>query len=91
MYLCEYIFIKPVFVFSATSLGGQQVTIPDPNDPTKWQIVQTPVPQQAPSESLSPTQVTVSTGSLTPETGASGRRLRRVACTCPNCRDSDGR
>ncbi|XP_062621710.1 transcription factor Sp3-like [Saccostrea cucullata] len=49
----------------------------DPNDPTKWQVVQTPN-----NPPLSPTEQGIA---------QPGRRLRRVACTCPNCKDNEGR
>lgn len=49
----------------------------DPNDPTKWQVVQNPS-----NPPLSPTEQGIA---------QPGRRLRRVACTCPNCKDNEGR
>lgn len=80
---------------------GNIITIPagaqaqqiqaDPNDPQKWQIVTTPATQnQAASvQSGQFTTTTAETGD-TPATGT-GRKTRRVACTCPNCRDGEGR
>ncbi|KAJ8320402.1 hypothetical protein KUTeg_001989 [Tegillarca granosa] len=64
--------------------NGQQVPIqPDPNDMTKWQVVQTTQGNQV---TLSPTQQQVM------DSGQQGtRRLRRVACTCPNCKENEGR
>ncbi|XP_046378005.1 transcription factor Sp4-like [Haliotis rufescens] len=71
----------------ATTATGQQVPFQqDPNDPTKWQVVATS--PGTPISTLSPTQV--SSQSVASDTPTPGRRLRRVACTCPNCQ-SDGR
>ncbi|XP_041374034.1 transcription factor Sp3-like isoform X2 [Gigantopelta aegis] len=67
--------------------GNQQIPIQqDPNDPTKWQVLATS--QGSTVGSLSPTQV--GQPGLGQEPTPPGRRLRRVACTCPNCQ-SDGR
>ncbi|CAH1789277.1 unnamed protein product [Owenia fusiformis] len=59
----------------------------DPNDPTKWTIVTNPKsPDDTADQSEPPeTPSQVISADITP-----GRRLRRVACTCPNCRDPDG-
>lgn len=77
----------------------------DPNDPTKWQVVSTATnpaavstPTQLPQSSgstpaasaTSTTATSTETPSSNTDIGAS-RRMRRVACTCPNCRDNDGR
>lgn len=68
-------------VCSISASTGQPVTgttiQQDPNDPTKWQVVQTPS-----NPALSPTEQGIA---------QPGRRLRRVACTCPNCKDNEGR
>ena len=82
-------FGEELTLFFLNTADGQQIPIKqDPNDPNKWQVVSTPqavTPLQIPSVPTltSPTQVT-------PETPTSGKRVRRVACTCPNCRDSEG-
>ena len=65
--------------------GGQQIPIQqDPNDPTKWQVVSTTSQNNG-----------MQMGSLSPtsemDSPPGGKRLRRVACTCPNCRDNDGK
>lgn len=71
---------------NATQLIGQPTTIQqDPNDPTKWQIV--PSSQSNQVTSLSPQYK----GEQIIDSGTPGRRLRRVACTCPNCKDNEGR
>ena len=61
---------------------------PDPLDPSKWQVVTTPAPGGA-----LPITVGQLGATATPDqTGELGqKRVRRVACTCPNCRDGDGR
>ncbi|KAK3577174.1 hypothetical protein CHS0354_037512 [Potamilus streckersoni] len=64
--------------------GGQQVPIQqDPNDPTKWQVVQTSQANANLGAMASPTPQL--------ESPTSGKRLRRVACTCPNCKDNEGK
>lgn len=57
----------------------------DPNDPNKWQLVATSQP--------STTTLAPSPSSATPspsDNNSNNRRLRRVACTCPNCQ-AEGR
>lgn len=78
----------------AGSTGPQQIQ-QDPNDPTKWQIVSAqPVQSQATATQSFTTAASVSatdtSGASTSE-GTPGRKMRRVACTCPNCRDGEGR
>ncbi|XP_074594089.1 uncharacterized protein LOC141849603 [Brevipalpus obovatus] len=81
--------------------GAQQLQ-QDPNDPTKWQIVSaSPALQASGSNTASftssgdtnsgtPTNETTATSNSGSGTGT-GRKMRRVACTCPNCRDGEGR
>nr|AVT42517.1 zinc finger transcription factor Sp1-4 [Stylopallene sp. Stylo_004999_TRINITY_DN13334_c] len=83
--------------------AGQQLQ-QDPNDPSKWQVVAAPAQQvistpttmsanQAnvfPEVSITPTSGSEVGNSGVDGTPASGKRLRRVACTCPNCREGDG-
>ncbi|XP_052080157.1 transcription factor Sp4-like [Mytilus californianus] len=72
---------------NASQLIGQPTTIQqDPNDPTKWQIVPTTQTNQV--TSLSPP---FKGEQIIQDSGTPGRRLRRVACTCPNCKDNEGR
>lgn len=65
-------------------IGGQQIQ-QDPLDPTKWQVI-----------NQSPLMVTTSLGNQGTLTAIKTEdkpktRLRRVACTCPNCTDIDAR
>jgi hypothetical protein len=67
-------------------LGGTQQLQQDPLDPTKWQVI-----NQSPlvvTTSL-PNGGTVTT--IKAEIDKPKTRLRRVACTCPNCTDIDAR
>lgn len=81
---------------SPPAVAGQQQP-QDGNDPAKWQIVQTLGPVTTTGvNTLSPTQSdqvtatadTTNTSSNTDDQPVV-RRLRRVACTCPNCRDGE--
>ena len=82
-------FLTVKYYLSATPAG-------DINDPNmKWQIIQALAAPSTPTGTiavgaLSPPQVSSPTQSVGDPT-STGRRLRRVACTCPNCRDSEGR
>jgi len=66
----------------------------DPNDPNKWQVITTTNhgTQQIQQPNM-PTsnQVTVSSAvsSESPGEGAPKARVRRVACSCPNCSDGE--
>ncbi|XP_005093866.1 transcription factor Sp3 [Aplysia californica] len=62
----------------------------DPNDPTKWQIVSNSA-QATPSLPATGSLPVVSSGpaSSSSESTPTGRRLRRVACTCPNCTSTE--
>jgi hypothetical protein len=61
----------------------------DPNDPTKWQLVPNAVNVQ---NSIQGSFTTPTNDASTPGSEAgTGRKMRRVACTCPNCRDGEGR
>ena len=114
------------FTTAQPTAATQQALQPDPNDPSKWQVVQVAtansgIPmQQAPqtaqivtangtvlgsatipagvSTTLPTAEVNVSmdgnSGGNTLQTTSNGgqqtkTRLRRVACTCPNCKDGD--
>ncbi|ODN05554.1 Transcription factor Sp4, partial [Orchesella cincta] len=70
---------------SLAGLGTQQLQ-QDPLDPTKWQVInQTPLVVTT-SLANGGAVTTIKTELDKPKT-----RLRRVACTCPNCTDIDAR
>lgn len=64
----------------------------DPNDPNKWQIVATPQATAAslPALATSPGASLAATTPSPSDNSTPSRRLRRVACTCPNCQ-AEGR
>lgn len=78
-----------IYVFDmidCSCIGTQQLQ-QDPLDPTKWQIINTNSP-------LVVTTSLANGGSMTTikaELDKPKTRLRRVACTCPNCTDIDAR
>ena len=114
-------------IASAQPASTQQALQPDPNDPTKWQVVQvatanSAIPVQQASQTAqivtangtvlgsatipaattlplaevnvneNPSANTSTNGGI--QSGSNGTqptktRLRRVACTCPNCKDGD--
>ena len=80
--------ISPAPAASYPSLppGTTQALQQDRNDPMKWHVVQVQGSEAAP-----PQPATVKTE---PGSGCGGEtprsRLRRVACTCPNCKDGNG-
>lgn len=95
----QIITASPSALQSLNLAGGGVVTLPagtsqqiqqDPNDPNKWQIVSTSVPAATSTAQFTTTN---NSEASTPgsESGAAGRKMRRVACTCPNCRDGEGR
>ncbi|XP_074649075.1 uncharacterized protein LOC141904386 [Tubulanus polymorphus] len=68
---------------------GQAIPETSADGTTKWQVLSTAnTTVQNPVGNMSPSQPALNIDQGTPSTG---RRLRRVACTCPNCRDGDGR
>lgn len=62
---------------------------PDPNDPNKWQLVAAPANVQV--QNAIQTNFTQNNDGTANTDSATPRKLRRVACTCPNCRDGEGR
>uniref|UniRef100_A0A0B6ZTG5 C2H2-type domain-containing protein n=1 Tax=Arion vulgaris TaxID=1028688 RepID=A0A0B6ZTG5_9EUPU len=78
-------------------LGGQQGVIAaahiqqDPYDPTKWQIVSNNTSTTPPVSSSTPVPAgsPVAANSSCSDSVSSGRRVRRVACTCPNCTSTE--
>merc|ERR1712013_471448 len=79
----------PSMGFSGIPAGTTQALQQDANDPNKWHVVQIATPQmsgnmQAQIVPAPPTTTAVTHDNNTPRT-----RLRRVACTCPNCKDGE--
>ncbi|XP_060599598.1 transcription factor Sp3-like [Ruditapes philippinarum] len=69
---------------------GQQIPIQqDPNDPSKWQVVATGASQTATPLNIPNLMSPIS--QVSNDTPASGKRLRRVACTCPNCQNNENK
>eukprot|EP00092_Neocalanus_flemingeri_P027078 GFUD01029364.1.p1 GENE.GFUD01029364.1~~GFUD01029364.1.p1 ORF type:complete len:830 (+),score=148.53 GFUD01029364.1:46-2535(+) len=79
----------PSMGFSGIPAGTTQALQQDANDPNKWHVVQIATPQMAQNMQTQivqapATSITGSQDNSTPRT-----RLRRVACTCPNCKDGE--
>lgn len=72
-------------VHTSCFIGGAQQIQQDPLDPTKWQVVN-PAPIVVTTGLPNGTLTAIKTEIEKPKT-----RLRRVACTCPNCTDIDAR
>ncbi|PNF24575.1 hypothetical protein B7P43_G03062 [Cryptotermes secundus] len=73
--------------------AGQHIQ-QDPNDPNKWQVITTtshgnPQIQQPNIPANSQGTVSSAVSSESTVEGAPKTRIRRVACTCPNCSDGD--
>jgi len=77
----------PSMGFSGIPAGTTQALQQDANDPNKWHVVQIATPQMSQNmqaQIVPATSVPASNDNSTPRT-----RLRRVACTCPNCKDGE--
>jgi len=77
----------PSMGFSGIPAGTTQALQQDANDPNKWHVVQIATPQMSQNmqaQIVPATSVPTSNDNSTPRT-----RLRRVACTCPNCKDGE--
>ncbi|KAK9709404.1 Zinc finger, C2H2 type [Popillia japonica] len=69
----------------------------DPTDPSKWQILQNVTTTQPQANTIAPGVVvnTTTEASVTPpagdtnQDGSQKQRVRRVACTCPNCAEGE--
>lgn len=99
----QLIFTFDIFIFKVQTLPagaqiiGQHIQ-QDPSDPSKWQVVQsintTSTPAPPP---LQPGGITVVNTSSTPGpattpdplSGDVKVKVRRVACTCPNCSEGE--
>ena len=74
----------PSFSYNGIQPGTTQALQQDQHDPNKWHVVQISTGGQPLGPSLTPAPVSVSQ-----ETPVTKTRLRRVACTCPNCKDGE--
>lgn len=89
--------LQTVTVNSVTQSGAQYTQGEDANSPTGIQIKEEPDTdwQLSGDSTLNPNDLSnlrVQIGDEDMETqGGEGKRLRRVACTCPNCKESGGR
>ncbi|KAK2826434.1 hypothetical protein Q5P01_020648 [Channa striata] len=89
--------LQTVTVNSVTQSGAQYTQGEDANSPTGIQIKEEPDTdwQLSGDSTLNPNDLSnlrVQIGDEEMETqGGEGKRLRRVACTCPNCKESGGR
>jgi uncharacterized Zn-finger protein len=83
--------VQAIQIANASQFVTQQIQ-QDPNDPTKWQLVSTPANVSVQNSIQGSYTTTPTTDTATPGSEAgTGRKMRRVACTCPNCRDGEGR
>ncbi|KAK5645839.1 hypothetical protein RI129_004303 [Pyrocoelia pectoralis] len=73
---------------------GQQLQ-QDPADPSKWQVLQSVASTPQPTSTLPPSVVVTTqdmNASQNSDVGPDGlqkQRVRRVACTCPNCAEGE--
>ena len=101
----QQILASPGTTIQGLNLGGNVLTLPagaqhlqqDPNDPSKWQIVSSGTSTAAPVTPTNSTSFVNSNdtsgtnNSVGTNPDGTNRKMRRVACTCPNCRDGEGR
>lgn len=93
----KFICIQVQGLPSGAQIIGQHIQ-QDPTDPSKWQVLQSisATPQPPP---LTPGIVTMNTtpnpqlspdpGHVSGDGGTPKARVRRVACTCPNCSEGE--
>lgn len=80
---------------AASQLSVGQHIQQDPNDPNKWQVIPNVSAQQ--SAPLTPSVVVTATPQSDVNSVGGGdagqegqkQRVRRVACTCPNCQEGE--
>jgi len=65
--------------------GSTQGLQQDPIDPNKWHVVQIAIP----SSVSQPQQQNSESSALDTSTSGGKTRMRRVACSCPNCKNED--
>lgn len=84
---------------AAPQLAVGQHIQQDPNDPSKWQVLQNITTTNQPNTTTLTPGVTVVSASPDPNSNTSStdqnqdglqkQRVRRVACTCPNCAEGE--
>jgi len=79
----------PSMGFSGIPAGTTQALQQDANDPNKWHVVQIATPQMAQNMQAQIVQTPATSLSLSHDNSTPRTRLRRVACTCPNCKDGE--
>lgn len=65
--------------------------VASPTPPTTPSTSGNIVPVTLPLDAVTNVQTAINNSNNNPISPSTGRRLRRVACTCPNCRDGEGR
>ena len=73
----------PSFSYGGIQPGTTQALQQDATDPNKWHVVQIAAGQTL-GQTLTPVPVTAAE-----EAPVAKTRLRRVACTCPNCKEGE--
>lgn len=85
--------MSPVHAIQVGQANGQPTILQqvkqDGSEQGMWQIVATPAIQVQPAN-FATVEASSSSGTNSAD-GGQPRKLRRVACTCPNCRDGDSR
>ena len=83
---------------AASQIAVGQHIQQDPNDPNKWQVIPNVTTTQQAAAPLTPGVVVTATppevNNATPigdntQDGLQKQRVRRVACTCPNCQEGE--
>merc|ERR1711892_1159926 len=79
----------PSMGFSGIPAGTTRALQQDANDPNKWHVVQIATPQMAQNMQAQIVQAPATSISGSQDNSTPRTRLRRVACTCPNCKDGE--
>jgi len=79
----------PSMGFSGIPAGTTQALQQDANDPNKWHVVQIATPQMSQNMQAQIVPAPATSMSLSHDNSTPRTRLRRVACTCPNCKDGE--
>ena len=88
-FICSYNSHSSVAYFHFAAQGQQIPIQQDPSDPSKWQVVATGTTQTATPLNIPTLMSPLS--QVSNDTPTSGKRLRRVACTCPNCQNNENK